>query len=282
VFGVVPVALLDTCELYDPAAGTWTSTGSLLSTAAGPAGRALHTATLLPNGTVLVVGGLGANLDTPRNAQLYDPATGRWSQAGFFSGPRAGHTATLLANGKVLVAGGLNVAGSVPLGFRDSALLYDPASGAWSSTGSFVQGSAGPQGRSSHTATLLRDGRVLVVGGAAANLETGRRPQIYDPVTGRWSIASQMAEARANHTATLLPDGTILVAGGYRILGSVPIGVLASSSLYDPASNTWSATASLNVARAIHTATLLPDGTVLAVAGESANGRLDSAELYGR
>jgi hypothetical protein len=91
-----------------------------------------------------------------------------------------------------------------------------------------------------------------------------------------------MADGRMNQTATLLHDGTVLVAGGFRIVSANPFGILASAAVYDPASNAWSATASLNVGRAIHTATLLADSTVLAVAGESAGGRLASAEVYGR
>ena len=91
-----------------------------------------------------------------------------------------------------------------------------------------------------------------------------------------------MGDTRMNHTATLLPDGRVLVAGGFRVIAAIPFGVLARSALYDPVSNTWSTTASLNVGRALHTATLLPDGTVLAVAGESAGGRVASAEIYGR
>jgi uncharacterized delta-60 repeat protein len=283
MIGTVPVALLDTCALYDPASDRWLPTSSLLPTAAGSTGRALHTATLLANGKVLVAGGVGTSVATPRSAQLYDPATGRWSHASALPESRAGHTATRLANGRVLLTGGLNVlASAVPIGFRDSAVLYDPASGAWSSTGRFVQTAAGPQGRTAHTATLLPDGRVLVVGGAGSNPETPRRPQIYDSATGRWSLGPLIADGRMNHTATLLPDGRVLVAGGFRVISAVPLGFLASSVLYDPASNAWSATASLNAGRAIHTATLLPDGTVLAVAGESATGRVASAEIYWR
>ena len=131
--------------LIDP---SWVPTGSL-----GTA-RSRHTATLLPNGKVLVAGGNngGAALSS---AELYDPATGTWTATGSLGTARDRHTATLLPSGKVLVAGGFNELD----GFLSSAELYDPASGTWTATGNL--GTA----RAYHTATLLPNGKVLVAGG---------------------------------------------------------------------------------------------------------------------
>jgi N-acetylneuraminic acid mutarotase len=116
--------------------------------------RAQHTATLLPNGKVLVAGGIDSSFNPLASAELYDPATGTWTATGSLVTARYSHTATLLPNGKVLVSGGFN--SSVPLA---SAELYDPASGTWTATGSLSTA------RRIHTATLLPNGKVLVSGG---------------------------------------------------------------------------------------------------------------------
>src|SRR5262245_6794310 len=108
--------------------------------------RRLHTATLLLNGKVLVTGGIDNAIATLNSAELYDPATGRWSVTGSLNALRIRHTATLLADGKVLVAGGQNNAGGG--GPLDSAELYDPTTGIWSSAGNLNKA------RSGHTATL--------------------------------------------------------------------------------------------------------------------------------
>src|SRR5437762_2574025 len=168
----LPLVLLGAgLALIQPCAGqsgTWTATGSL-----GTA-HASHTATLLPNGKVLVAGGVDYS-GTLGSAELYDRASGTWMATGSLGNARAGHTATLLPNRMVLVAGGVDSSGHSAA----SAELYDPASGTWTATGSL--GTA----RSSHTATLLPNGKVLVVGGEGG--DTGgplASAELYDPASG--------------------------------------------------------------------------------------------------
>jgi hypothetical protein len=235
-----------------PGGESWTETGS------PGAARTSHTATLLPNGMVLVTGGHNAT-GVLRTAELYDPATGAFQATGQLLAARSGHTATLLENGMVLVAGGLG-----RWGFLKSAELYDPATGTWAQAGSL------DASRWGHTATKLLDGKVLVAGGGS------RRAEIYDPATGRWSGTGSTIVSRGGHSATLLANGTVLVAGGLNGLT-----VLKSAEIYDPSTGTWRATGSLGAAHALHTATSLPDGTVLVAGGLASNGAASKqTELY--
>ncbi len=231
--------------------------------------RDRHTATLLDNGKVLVVGGY-SDSSTLASAELYDPETRNFTETGSLRFPRFSHTATRLEDGRVLVAGGWNPNG-ITRG-RTSVEIYDPVSNAFS---------AGPslsQGRVSHTATLLNDGRVLILGGNY--IENNRSvlattAEIYDPNTNSFSQIP-MLNPRYNHTATLLKDGKVLIAAGY---ASVNSPVSQSLDIFDPVSNTFTEASSLAVGRQEHTATLLKDGRVLIAGGRQTFG-LTSAEIY--
>jgi N-acetylneuraminic acid mutarotase len=241
--------VLATAELFNPATGTWSATGSM------SVARVDHTATRLLDGRVLVASGCGPSgfgacdlAQIRTSAELYNPATGTWSPTGSTSVGSFGFIATRLLDGRVLIAGGGPNS--------TSAELYDPTTGTWSPTGSTSVS------RINGTATRLRDGRVLVLGGGP----NGTSAELYDPATGTWSVTGSTS-ACCFGGATLLMDGTVLVTGG-------PNGT--SAELYDPTTGTWSATGSTS-ACCFGGPTLLMDGTVL-VTGGGPNST--SAELY--
>jgi hypothetical protein len=244
-------------EVYDPVAGTFSSTGDMVN------GRSTHAATLLNNGMVLLTGGW--HFQELATAELYDPNTETFSStAGLMTTARAEHSSTLLNNGWVLLVGGLDGAGN-PL---HTAELYDPTTGTFSPTGSM-----GTE-RRDHTATLLNNGKVLIVGGAAPITPQSIVPdaELYDPATGTFSPTGNMTSARWQHAATLLSDGKVLISGGIDSVGYV-----ATGELFDPATQSFTATTGvMGAARSYHTATLLPDGTVLIAGGISSTGELFS------
>ena len=229
------VTYLASAEIYDPVANTWSAAANM------PTSRANHTATLLANGKVLVVGGFNAGATNP-GPILYDPVANAWSAAGTDMLNGIGYRATLLKNGKVLVAG------------RAAAETYDPGSNTWAATGN-LNGTHdyGP------TLTVLPDGRALFAGG---NYTTGIA-EIYDPVTNAWSLTSNMSVNRAEAAATLLPNGTVLVSGGYPGSNNYP--ALATTEIYNPATGSWSPAATMAHTHVGPAAALLPDGTVLVV-----------------
>src|SRR5262249_42509555 len=150
-------------------APSWRYTGSLNTPRYG------HTVTLLPNGQVLVAGGVSSGYSLINTAELYDPATGTWSPTGSLNAPRGYHSAILLRNGKVLVAGGYINSCCPESAITPTAELYDPDTGTWSLTGNLNIPHSG------HTVTLLSNGKVLFAGGAPNTAE------LYDPLNGTWS-----------------------------------------------------------------------------------------------
>jgi hypothetical protein len=256
---------LSTAELFDPRAGTWTPTGGSFYE------RSDHTAILLHNGKVLVVGGSGL-ADTPAtSAELYDPTTGEFYATGKLNAPRAIPVGTLLSDGRVLVVGGALSPGPD----YGSAEIYDPVTQVWTPTGRTVYQ------RRPGTLSLLMDGRVLAVGGG------GVEAQLYDPATGSWTLTDSLRYVPDNNTATRLEDGTVLVVGGrgYSPRPQPHNTSVNNVELYDPTAEAWSLVGNLNVGRYSHTATLLPNGRVLVVGGMHCDDTgayvpLKSTELY--
>jgi N-acetylneuraminic acid mutarotase len=261
---------LASAELYDPGTGKWSSTGGLKVPRVG------HTATLLADGEVLVTGGAcefgcsnASFFSNLASAELYNPATGKWSLTGSMHVGREFHTATLLSAGMVLVAGGFSGCDDSFCSSVAEAELYDAATGTWSTTRSMHVA------REQQLASLLPDGRVLVAGGldqggfGSGHIWTSA--EIYDPSGATWTTVASMASPHLGGTATLVAGGWVLVAGG----GT------NTAELYQPRPNVWVPPGAMSSSRTQLTATRLRDGRVLVTGGNGGDGRPQAtAELY--
>ncbi|RKI36567.1 hypothetical protein D7Y27_28020 [Corallococcus sp. AB004] len=232
---------LSSCELYDPATGTWSYTGSLQVMREGASAQ------LLDDGRVLVAGGYyNTNVANYHvTAELYDPAAGSWSYTGSMSQPRNRAATVKLLDGRVLLAGGTTPQSTNPL----SAEFYDATTGTWTATG--------PMLARIEKSELLPDGRVL-------GLASGQIVQIYTPATNAWTSLGALPTGLLPEIVVSLADGRVLVAGG----GNATV---RYASLFHPTTNTWAATGGL-LAQIISTnAVRMPDGTVLAFGGRDPN-----------
>jgi hypothetical protein len=256
-----------TAELFNPATGTFTATGSMHYARWG------HTATLLANGQVLIAGGIEKTYTPLAAAELYNPATGTFAYTGLMTTPRSSHSAVLLSTGKVLVAGGADQTTSKPPSTLATAELYDPSTGKFTATGLMKQA------REVFTATVLNSGNVLIAGGVDwVTTSFLANAEIYNVASGSFSLTGSMPVGRFEHTATLLSNGNVLVAGGQNPTAGT---YLSSACVYNASTGVFTATANLNFARFSHTATLLNNGLVLVAGGAGSESTVSStAELY--
>ncbi|MCC6629575.1 MAG: hypothetical protein IT340_19525 [Chloroflexi bacterium] len=243
---------------------------------------------------------LGVALLPAGRASAALPA-GQWTLGPDLARGRDDHTVTLLANGKVLVVGGVDDS------ILATAEIYDPATNAWSPTGSMTTV------REQHTATLLANGKVLVAGGHGPDRATLASAELYDPATGAWSATGSLSKPSDNHSSTRLQDGRVLLlswdSGAASIYSptsgawldvSAPTGGIESvialllqdgrvflvqqgntSDIYDPVTDTWMTTAERSARyRSGPSATLLSDGKVLVAGGDDGDTTLATAEIY--
>src|SRR5882724_4297209 len=259
---------INSAELYDPNADSWTQINPMTSA------RANATAVLLPDGRVLIAG--GDNSGSPSNTiEVYDPSTNTFNFAGVLSSPRTKHAMAVLSDGRVLIVGGSD--GTNPLASSD---IFDPSSG---------NTSAGPSlatARYGHSATTLLDGAVLVAGGTTTGsngMVELTSAEIFDAASGTFSaLSASLVTARHGHQALLLPNNNnVLIFGGTSggISDGQPVG---TSELFSPWQGTFAATgANLTARSAAIGSAMKQDGLLLTAGGIDASGNaLASSELY--
>jgi hypothetical protein len=248
-------AVLATAEIYSPRANVAIPVSPMTTS------RSHQSAVSLPDGDVLIVGGVNALfvplLSGPTvpwilsSTDVFDVARGRFIAGVNMIVERDSPSATMLTNGKVLVLGG----------GTNCAELYDPDTGKFTATGPMEAERYG------QTATLLTNGKVLVVGGGSTQAE------LFDPGIGKFSPAGMMEQNRDFHTATLLLDGRVLIAGGSPYARS---SATDTTELYDPLNGVFEPGPKMLKSRAGHTATLMTNSQVLIAGGHDDN----SAEIY--
>ena len=231
------------------AAGNFTAIGNMTTA------RAEHTATLLPNGKVLIAGGEGDGFQALASAELYDPSIRTFAPTGSMIMPRYLHSATLLADGRVLIAGGTQDVNRGTSVF--TAEIYDPSTGAFTATGDLTSIGGEVYANPGGVTTLLPDGRVFV---AATN-----NAEIYDPQSGTFTPTGPFADLSDAYgtTVTLLTNGKVLVTGCSDADGQCSVGV---TELFDPQSGTFGVTGPMMLKYFPdygYTAALLTDGRVL-------------------
>ncbi|MBI5623256.1 MAG: fibronectin type III domain-containing protein [Elusimicrobia bacterium] len=241
---------------------------------AGHVARSSHSATLLPDGRVLVVGGYNAG-GPIATYNLYNPILNSWAgevalpvvHDGDASNARYNHTASLLKDGRVLICGGeSSVLGSGVVSVKRSCDVFTPGYGA---ADSMAAGLPLITGRTNHTASIVFGGDVFVAGGwnPAANPQFVAVSERYrldcNPPTGCWSPAVPMIEARSNHTATTMADGKVLISGGNNSKYiEANRGFLSTSEIYDSAANRMVVAPNLTARKTNFSALLRPDGMV--------------------
>ena len=258
---VAGLALATAAEQHRALDTRWRSAGALTGA------RAYSSATVLADGSVLIVGGLDgdARERTSVTSELFDPLANTAVPLAFALPGRVHHTATRTGD-LVVVTGGVEFQGKDWVAQRRTD-IFDTRTRTWRTAPPLAVA------RSDARATALRDGRVLVAGGHNGP-QLLSSVEIFDPKDGTWSVAATLPLARSQFTLFTLPDGRVFAGGGLEAPG-IPS---RSTAIYDPATNAWTDGPALAIARVLHTDAQLADGSVLFIGGQNAAG--GSVERY--
>jgi len=243
--------------------------------ATGPLGtaRMMHQANTLADGRVLFTGGYMTPGSAPyASTEIYDPTTGLFRSAAPMLQAREEHAAVRLLDGRVMVLGG-SIATSPSLVGTASTEIFDPTTGQWSPAGNMSIA------RSRAMARLLPNGKVFVMNTDGYDSTSSRYAEVYDPQTGLFTKTGEVVMVTGWHGLVVLADGRVMKVGGYGNIGGGSNYYTNKVEIWDPATNLWSATASMAEARQDIRPVLLPDGKVL-VAGGRNQSNLNSTEIY--
>ncbi len=254
--------------LFDTESDAWTHLSDI------PSNRIFVSIFAVDDKEIVVVGGLDleaisssqATIEPEALVESYSVDAGEWKTLNPMNEAAMEQTLVALDDGRIIVAGGISDLETLRGTAR--AEIFDPATNSWTLTAEMNAPRVSPK------TIALTDGRVLVAGGLdqyASTFGDSLESEIYDPVTGEWTLTDPMSVQRVNHTLTLLPDGRVLAAGGEDPQGSDYV-LYSSTEIFDPETNSWSAGPELSQPRAAHSATLMPDGRVLIAGGISQDG----------
>ena len=254
--------------VFDSEAVEWTHLSDI------PSNRIFTDIIALEDGRVVVVGGLdleaisssSTTIEPEDLVESYNTDTGEWQTLGPMNEPAMEHSLVPLNGGRIMAVGGFNDSGSMH--GTDRAEIFDPETNAWTITGSTNVSRMFP------VAISLSDGRILVTGSTISHIpvaDDSPTSEVFDPETGEWTVTGSMSVRRYGHTLTLLPDGRVLATGGEDPMGDDYL-LYSSTEIFDPDTNTWSEGPELSQPRSSHSATLMPDGSVLLAGGISQQG----------
>ena len=248
----------ETAELFDPVKSEWVFTSDMSEQRRSPG------LFELPDGRVMVAGGMSGQRDPLASTEIWDPATGEWAPGPTMNRAHDLMGAVTLPDGRLMMIGGASKdEDGLQVSLTAESEIFDPETNTWSETAPMLER------RVNQTATLLADGRVLVVGGGKVDGPYIKTAEIYDPATDAWTATPEMSRGRAFHSTTLLADGRVLVVGGR--------GKVRQAEIYDPATDAWGPAGETMDARSEHSAVLLADGTVLVTGG---TGYLATSEIF--